>query len=254
MSSPSASDRKDAELDPRIGLRYAIADQLIPLFQMTARIETDEARLMAHSAIDAYYPECRADCVNAARIIASSMAAVALIGKAMIRDTPMPEQLRILGRANAMNRAADQSERAMMLRRRYHQDNPPAEPAAMWPEHPAPQDAPAETDPEVAKAVQEYQAARDAAAPKQPAPAPAQPAATASVQHAGTPQPRAALMPEANIAAIRSAFQKFSAGGRPATSRRQTPLSNSAIQQTLTQTPSRQPDNPMRVITQGPGD
>jgi hypothetical protein len=39
----------------------------------------------------------------------------------------MPEQMRAYGRANALNRSADQSERTMMQRRRLQKANPPGE-------------------------------------------------------------------------------------------------------------------------------
>jgi hypothetical protein len=82
---------------------------------------------MAMSAIAAYHPESRSDYVNIARTIAFSMAALALLAKATHTDMPTPDLMRVFGRANALNRSADQSERTMIQRRAYHVANPPAE-------------------------------------------------------------------------------------------------------------------------------
>ncbi len=48
------------------------------------------------------------------------MSALALLGQAAAPDMPMQEKMRTFGRANALNRLADQSERTMMKRRSCH--------------------------------------------------------------------------------------------------------------------------------------
>jgi hypothetical protein len=118
---------------------FSVADQLIPLFA-NAFIDVGLARRMAVSAIQAYQPVTRADYVNVARTIAFSMSALALLGSAAAQDMTMPEKMRAYGRANALSRSADQSERTMMQRRSYQQANPRAEqpPGKAWvPEPPA---------------------------------------------------------------------------------------------------------------------
>jgi hypothetical protein len=116
-------------IDPKVGLMVSAADHLIPLFKTDA-IDAPLAREIAISAIAAYGPESRADYLSVARTIAFSMAALALLGKAASSDMPLPEQMRAYGRANALNRSADQSERTMMKRRSFQKANPPAEPDA----------------------------------------------------------------------------------------------------------------------------
>jgi hypothetical protein len=113
-------------INPRLGLMFAAAHHLLPLFRI-GTIDDRLARQMAVSAIESYEPQTRADYVNAARIIAFSMTALALLGKTTNPDMPMPEQMRAYGRANALNRSADQSERTMMQRRRLQKANPPGE-------------------------------------------------------------------------------------------------------------------------------
>jgi hypothetical protein len=105
---------------------FAAAHHLLPLFKI-GTIDDRLARQMAVSAIEAYEPQTRADYVNVARIIAFSMTALALLGKTANPNMPMPEQMRAYGRANALNRSADQSERTMMQRRRLQKANPPGE-------------------------------------------------------------------------------------------------------------------------------
>ena len=108
MSNPPASNETSPPIDPKIGLILTAAEHLIPLFQSSA-IDIPLARKMAFSAIEAYRPETRADFVNVARTIAFSMAALALLGQAASQDMTMPEKMRAFGRANALNRSADQS-------------------------------------------------------------------------------------------------------------------------------------------------
>jgi hypothetical protein len=159
---------------PAIGLQFRVAEHLVPFFKVE-QITIDRARRMAWSALNAYYPEARADYVNAARTIAFSMAALALLGKAVSsNDLSHPEQMRAYGRANALNRSADQSERAMMQRRRYLLDNPQPEPPAIETEPEQSERDPvaeAEIQAQVAEAMQDYVAAsRRPAAPQASAP------------------------------------------------------------------------------------
>ena len=140
MSTPAASSKALPYLDPEVGLMFGIADQLIPLFKI-GTIDVPLAREMAVSAITAYAPETRADYVNIARTIALSMAALSLLGTAASQDMTMPEKMRTFGRANALNRSADQSERTMMQRRRYQRANPPGEQPDHESEAPAPKGA-----------------------------------------------------------------------------------------------------------------
>ena len=186
MSHPATSpEAKPASsptrpLDPQIGLMFTAADHLIPLFR-TGSIDVALAREMAISAIEAYHPETRADFVNAARTIAFSMAALTLLGLAASRDMPMPEKMRAYSRANALNRSADQSERTMMQRRRYHHANPPdhqPDPETEAPADDAPIDE-AEMQAAVAVAMNEYLAI---CPPKKSA---------ATEPHAATAQPQA---------------------------------------------------------------
>jgi hypothetical protein len=171
MSNPAASNGARPPVDPEIGLMITIADQLIPLFQ-TGSIDTKLARRMSISAINAYQPECRADLVNIARTIAFSIAALGLLGKATAADMPLPVQMRTFGRAVALNRSADQSERTMMQRRRYRKANRRAEQPdhGYEPPDPDPQISDAEMQAEVANIMREHRAAcppagTDAAAP-----------------------------------------------------------------------------------------
>jgi hypothetical protein len=131
-SAPTAAQHRQRQLDPKLGLYFAVADQLIPFFYKGTQ-DADLARAMARSAIQAYGPETRADFANIARTIAFSMAALALLGQAAEEDMTMAEKMRAYGRANALNRSADQSERTMMQRRRYRHahaepEPPPPEP------------------------------------------------------------------------------------------------------------------------------
>jgi hypothetical protein len=123
MSAPTASDHP---VNPMLGLLYAASHLLLPLFKI-GTIDDRLAQQMAASAIEAYSPETRADYVNVARTIAFSMTALALLGKSANPDMTMAEQMRAYGRANALNRSADQSERTMMQRRRHQKANPPAD-------------------------------------------------------------------------------------------------------------------------------
>lgn len=73
-----------------------------------------------------YGCDSRADHANAARTVPLSVAAVALLGFAAAEEVPFKEKMRAYGRAVAMNRSADLSERAMMQRRHYFAAHPPA--------------------------------------------------------------------------------------------------------------------------------
>ncbi len=98
--------------DPWDGVLFSVAGQLAPLFE-TKDTDPDDARQSAMSALAAYHPESRADFVNIARILAFSMASLAALGLAVADDLPPAAKMRYFGRANALNRSADQSERIM---------------------------------------------------------------------------------------------------------------------------------------------
>jgi hypothetical protein len=153
-------------INPTLGLLFIVAQHLMPLFKV-GTIDNPLARQMAVTAIEAYHPETRADYVNIARTIACSITSLALLGKTASPDMTPPEKTRAIGRAIAMNRAADQSERTMMQRRRHHKANPPADipslmPAVPKPPTPEPPTAPqpeiddAEIQAAVASVMQEY--------------------------------------------------------------------------------------------------
>ena len=187
-------------IDPKIGLMVCAAEHLIPLFK-AGDIETSLARRMAISALYAYEPETRADFVNAARTIAFSMAALALLGKAASNDMTIAEQMKAYGRANALNRSADQSERAMTRRRCYQQANLPDQPPDQASEPPPPdrETDDAQMQAAIAGAMAEYLATRtqpntDTPAPEtvppEPAPPPpaARPATPATAIHCNGPR------------------------------------------------------------------
>jgi hypothetical protein len=160
----------DQPINPTLGLLFIVAQHLMPLFKV-GTIDNRLARQMAVSAIEAYHPETRADYVNVARTIACSITSLALLGQTASPDMTPPEKIRAMGRAIALNRAADQSERTMMQRRRHHKANPPAEipslmpapqPTTPQPTKPEPPTAPqpqiddAEIQAAVASVMQEY--------------------------------------------------------------------------------------------------
>jgi hypothetical protein len=110
------------------------------------------------SALAAYHPESRADFVNIARILAFSMASLAALGMAVADDLTPAAKMRYFGRANALNRSADQSERIMMQRRREQRANPSAErPAHLRPRPANPEPSP--DDVAIDAAVEEAMAA-----------------------------------------------------------------------------------------------
>jgi hypothetical protein len=161
MSNPAVPNRTAPDIDPRIGLMFTISDHLVPLFT-TGSVDANLARRMAVSAIEAYDPETRADYVNVARTIAFSISALALLGQAAAPDMTVAEKMRAYGRANALNRSADQSERTMIQRRR--QANTRAGETASRPEPPeADPDLDAAVEAAVAEAMDLCRAARNAA-------------------------------------------------------------------------------------------
>ena len=137
MSDLTASESAFPPTDPKFGLMFIAAEHLIPLFRI-GTIDLPMARRMAVSAIEAYQPESRSDYINAARTIAFSITAIALLGRAASDDMTMPEKMRAFGRANTLNRSAVQSERIMIQRRAHQQASPQAEQPVPTPEPPAP--------------------------------------------------------------------------------------------------------------------
>ncbi len=158
--------------DPWDGLLFSVAGQLAPLFE-TKDSDPDQARKSAMSALAAYHPESRADFVNIARILAFSMASLAALGLAAADDLTPALKMRYFGRANALNRSADQSERIMMQRRRDQRANPPAElPAHLRPRPVNPEPSPddAAIDAAVAEAMAAYRASKVSPPAEEPAP------------------------------------------------------------------------------------
>jgi len=191
MSNPTPSNQASPPIDPRAGLMICAASQLVPLFRPNST-NSRVVREMAMSAIGAYDPESRADYINVARTIAFSMAALALLAKAATQDMPMPELMRVYGRANALNRSADQSERTMMRRRACHKANPPAEPAARTdpgleiPEPDTSADA-AVFQAAVAEAIQAYEALLTPPPAPEDRPLPSEPVASLAQSAAAPP-------------------------------------------------------------------
>ena len=172
MSAP------DQPIDPSLGLLFIVSQHLMPLFKV-GTIDNPLARQMAASAVDAYHPETRADYVNIARTIACSITSLALLGKTAAPDMPPAEKIRAISRAIALNRAADQSERTMMQRRRHHKANPPSEipnllptPKQAAPEptaaKPQSDSVDAEIQAAIANVMQEYLSVSMATAPPEP--------------------------------------------------------------------------------------
>ncbi len=197
MSDPTTSNEL---FDPQIGLMVAAAEHLIPLFE-TESIDGPLARRMAISALYAYNPETRADFVNAARIIAFSLAALALLGKTASPDMTMPEKMRAFSRANALNRSADQSERTMMQRRRHDNSNPQADQPDPYANSPDAKNDDAQMKSAIATLMQEYQTAcalsasntatpEAAPAPKETAAPQSSTATPASAIRTDVPMPR----------------------------------------------------------------
>jgi len=220
MSNPEA---ERPNIDPRLGLRFVAAAHLIDLFE-GGPVDTNLAREMAHSAIDAYSPQTRADCLNAARTIAFSMAALALLSRLVREPGPLPEQLRAFDRANALNSSADRSERTMMLRRRTQKAKPASAPAVSQPEPDLQVTLAEEAEIKaiVAEAVNDYQAV------------------TAGKQ-ATSPGTAAADQPfETRLeAALRTCMPGFESPTSGTAALRQTLLRNTAMPSLAAQTPAR---------------
>jgi len=158
MSNPTQAAQKPYAIDPQLGLMAVAAEHLTAVFEI-GPVGHSLANSMAVSALRAYQPETHADFVSAARIIAFSMAAVALLGKAAAQDMEFPEQMRAYGRANALHRSANQSERTMMQRRRDQRRDAAAEQDGP---RPAPRDARADAaavEAGVTEVMREYRAA-----------------------------------------------------------------------------------------------
>jgi hypothetical protein len=217
-----------------------VAELLTPFFN-TGSVDLALARHTAVSAIDAYQPETRADFINVGRTIAFSMAALALLGSAASADMTMSQKLRTLGRANALNRSADQSERTMMQRRRYQQASPSAEPPDLGADHLAAdsQADDAELQAAIVDALREYRTHRvtttatgttSEAAPAAPSPTTPQPPQAVPVH--------APVMP--SVIAMHYGGPR-SDDGQPTTIRyRETLLRHSAIQRVAGKGGSRQ--------------
>ena len=207
-----------------------------------------------------YKPESHADFVNVARTIAFSMAALALLGKAAREDVTMTEKMRVYGRANALNRSADQSERTMMQRRRQQAKPPMEQPTSIDAGYEYTdfdeEAAYAEIDAAVAEALNAHRAQNanaKAAPPKTPSTPSILP--TASQQpapaKATSPQPAPARQPKQPAIAGSPSTTAFGASGSP-TVQHPTPslpaaafkeglMQNSAIQRTMNTGDASQP-------------
>jgi len=184
-----------------------LAERITPLFEIGSASKAD-ATATAISALAAYSPKSRADFVNIARILAFSMSSLAALGLAAADDLPPAQKMRYFGRANALNRSADQTERIMMQRRR-------------GPHAAAPAAAAAGLGPDIALTPQD-EAALDAAVEE------------AMALYRATVTPTAAAKPKLQTAQPhpRQAETALHTGGsnpRPATPYRQTLLHGSAM-------------------------
>jgi hypothetical protein len=226
MSTPAVPDAF-SPIDPRSGLIVRVAEQLVPLFRGPT-IDLPLARKMAFSAIGAYEPESRADFVNAARTIAFSMAALALLSQAATEDLTLTEKMRVLSRANVLNGSADRSERMMMQRRRYQHANPPAELPDWLDPGPEPVEADtaldeAELEAAVAEAVSAHLAQFNAAKPE-------------TVPQTPTPESHATIDPVEPDAAIRYSSPRMDSGRRESAPHRDGVSGNSAIPRAVRET------------------
>jgi hypothetical protein len=171
MSNPTSPNQPRPKMNPEAGLVAVATEHLAALFEIDG-VDHTLAKRMALSALYAYEPETRADFLNAARTIAFSVTALALLRKAASQGMTFPEQMRVYSRANALNRSANQSERTMMQRRREQKAHQPDDQPAQQRESPATQNGAAEIRNALAAAMKEYQAVSPPAVapPAKPAP------------------------------------------------------------------------------------
>ena len=148
---PHPTPTRQPRVDPKIGLTFSMSHKLAALFTSTA-VDAELAWEMAVSAIEAYRPESRADYVNVARTIAFSMSAMTLLGDANVKTLALSEKLRLFGRAIALDRSANQSERTMMQRQRLQRADPRPDHATNFPPRPDPQEADLDLDDAAAEA------------------------------------------------------------------------------------------------------
>ncbi len=204
MSNPAEPSKLPFTADPQVGLRAVSAARLTCLFEI-GPVDHLLATRMAISALQAYAPESHADYISAARIVAFSLASVALLGKAASRDMSFSEQMRAYSRANALHRSANQSERTMMQRRRDQRTHPPTERPA---KQPKPVDAGAETaafEAGLAGIMKEYRAA-------------CPPRAPAALAPQATPAPAKVIVPQPQAVTVATAIRSsvvMPQAGRP---------------------------------------
>jgi hypothetical protein len=196
-------------------LLHHVVDKITKLFE-TNGADSAFARKVALSALAAYHPESHADIVNIARILAFSMASLAALILAAADDLSPAQKIRYFGRANALNRSADQTERMMMQRRRLQRVDPSAKrPADSTPLSPIPPEQSAALEAMVDEAMATYRATVAA----KPAPKPEPPAAPPQAERARP--------------VLRAAFQTQP----PATPYRRSLLNGSAMPQIPPNTP-----------------
>jgi hypothetical protein len=194
---------------------FAMSHKLAPLFANDA-IDIHLAWQMAVSAIEAYQPQTRADYVNVARTIAFSMAAITLLGDAAAKHLTLPDKMRLFGRANALNRSADQSERTMMQRQRHHRANPRADYQTNFSPDPEPRAPEPDLDDAAAEAaVAETVAACRAALTPDPADAPAS-ATTPAPKPPAEPRPSPLHSPAGSPVTAQASAIRY-AGPEPVT-------------------------------------
>jgi hypothetical protein len=226
MSNPAQS--------PWDALLVRVADHIAPLFE-SPDADPTSARTAALGALATYQPESPADFVNIARILAFSMASLVALGLAAAADLTPAQKMRYFGRANALNRSADQTERLMMQRRRDQRANPPSElPASLNPGDTTPPDDPA-INIAVEEAMAAFRATRQSAAAATPAQPPAPQARPAQ------PGPAPSASAPATSARPPSAFDAAMTTRRPNIPYRQSLLQRSAMPPVISGIPPQPP-------------
>jgi hypothetical protein len=196
------SDRDANAAEPAHNVLQAVAERLIPFFAGAGH-DAGAARTAALAAIDSWRPENMVDILHIGRILAFSLAAISMAGQAAAADMPPEMQLRCLGKANALARSAEQSERAMTRQRQLRRDDPPRDSQTASAGTAQPPPPPPDADDAILALVEEtmaefraFQATARAAQPAsvqplslQPPPVPetAPPASHCWISHLGTP-------------------------------------------------------------------
>lgn len=104
------------DLDPWDGMAYSIVDRISPLFVNEQGGETF-ARYAASEAIAAYKPQSRADYASIGRIVSLSLLTMTVAAKVAAADMPVSEQVKAVGKLQALNDSIDRTEKTMAARR-----------------------------------------------------------------------------------------------------------------------------------------